>query len=68
VHDLPAWARWYDDVIGCETHDADHSGNWVFCRSDSVELIRGHCRDAPRASDIVDHSYVLYLEVDNIDA
>ena len=67
VHDQPASARWYHDVMGCETHDAD-PGNWVFCGPGSVEFMLGHCPDAPHASDIGDHSYVAYLDVDGIDA
>ena len=67
VRDLQASAEWYRQVLACEATEVD-SGNWVFCRSGSVQFMLGRCPDTPPASEIGDHSYVAYLEVDDIHA
>ncbi len=43
-------------------------GNWIFCQSGSVQFMLGRCPDAPPASEIGDHSYVAYIEVDDVTA
>ncbi len=67
VHDLQASAEWYRQVLACEAAEVD-PGNWVFCRSGSIQFMLGRCPDTPPASEIGDHSYVAYLEVDDIQA
>ena len=67
VHDLDRSATWYRDVLGCEIREVD-PGNWVFCRSGSVQFMLGHCPDAAPATELGDHSYVAYLRVDDVDA
>lgn len=67
VNDLDRSAAWYRDVLGCDTREAD-PGNWIFCRSGSIEFMLGRCDDAPPASTIGDHSYIAYLRVDDVDA
>ena len=67
VHDLQASAEWYRQVLACEVTEVD-PGNWVFCRSGSIQFMLGRCPDTPPASEIGDHSYVAYLEVDDIQA
>ena len=65
VHDLQASAEWYRQVLGCEATEVD-PGNWVFCRSGSIQFMLGRCPDTPSAFEIGDHNYVAYLEVDEI--
>ena len=67
VHDLDRSAAWYEAVLGCTRRDVD-PGHWVFCRSGDVDLMLGRCPDAAPASAIGDHSYVAYIEVDDVDA
>lgn len=67
VHDLQASAEWYREVLACESYEVD-AGNWVFCRSGSIQFMLGRCPDTPPASEIGDHSYVAYLEVDDVHA
>ncbi|HYV60173.1 MAG TPA: VOC family protein [Acidimicrobiia bacterium] len=66
VHDLETSAAWYEAVLGCTRDDVD-PGNWVFCRSGKVRFMLGRCPDALPASAIGDHSYVAYLDVDDVD-
>ena len=67
VQDLQASAEWYRQVLACEATEVD-PGNWVFCRSGSIQFMLGRCPDTPSAFEIGDHSYVAYLEVDDIQA
>lgn len=67
VHDLEANARWLVDVLGCERSDPD-PGNWVFCRLPATTFMLGRCPDVPLAAQLGDHSYIAYLEVDDVDA
>ncbi|MEX1008395.1 MAG: VOC family protein [Acidimicrobiia bacterium] len=67
VHDLETSAEWYTSVLGCERTDPD-PGNWVFCRAGTVRFMVGRCPDAVPAREIGDHSYVAYLDVDDVDA
>jgi uncharacterized glyoxalase superfamily protein PhnB len=67
VHDLDRSAAWYETILGCTRVDVD-PGNWAFCRAGDVQFMLGRCPDAPAASEIGDHSYVAYVEVDDVDA
>jgi uncharacterized glyoxalase superfamily protein PhnB len=67
VHDLDRSAAWYRDVLGCECEDVE-PGNWRFCRVGGVMFMLGRCPDVPPAAELGDHSYVAYLEVDDVDA
>jgi uncharacterized glyoxalase superfamily protein PhnB len=67
VHDLDRSAAWYRDVLGCDSEDVD-PGNWRFCRSGDVQFMLGRCPDVPPARELGDHSYIAYLEVDDVDA
>lgn len=40
---------------------------WCFLSRDGIELMLGHCPDEKSASQIGDHSYFAYIEVDEID-
>lgn len=67
VHDLDVSSAWYEAVFDCTRDDVD-PGNWVFCRSGDVHFMLGLCPDVLPASEIGDHSYVAYIEVDDVDA
>jgi uncharacterized glyoxalase superfamily protein PhnB len=67
VHDLELSGAWYRDVLGCELDDVE-PGNWRFCRAGDTIFMLGRCPDVPPAAEIGDHSYVAYLQVDDVDA
>jgi uncharacterized glyoxalase superfamily protein PhnB len=66
VHDLERSAAWFASVLGCERTDPD-PGNWVFCTMGAVTFMLGRCPDAVPATELGDHSYVAYLDVDAVD-
>ena len=66
VHDLDRSAAWYREVLGRDVEDPD-PGNWRFCRAGDVIFMLGRCPDVPPASELGDHSYVAYLQVDDVD-
>jgi uncharacterized glyoxalase superfamily protein PhnB len=67
VHDLDRSAAWYVAVFDCVRHDVP-GGGWVFCNGGDVRFMLGLCPDVVPASDIGDHSYLAYLDVDDVDA
>ena len=67
VPDLAASAAFYRDVLGFEIREIPDPG-WRFYAHGDVCIMAGECPDAPPLSDIGDHSYVAYLDVDDIDA
>lgn len=67
VHDLERSGAWYRDVLGCKLDDPD-PGNWRFCRTGDVIFMLGRCPHVPPARELGDHSYVAYLNVDDVDA
>ena len=67
VHDLELSGAWYRDVLGCELDDVE-PGNWQFCRAGDTIFMLGRCPGVPPASEIGDHSYVAYLQVEDVDA
>jgi uncharacterized glyoxalase superfamily protein PhnB len=67
VHDLDRSAAWYGAVFDAVRHDIP-GGGWVFCVAGDVRFMLGLCPDQVPASDIGDHSYVAYLDVDDVDA
>ena len=66
VHDVDRSGAWYHDVLRCELDDVE-PGNWRFCRAGDVTFMLGRCPDVPAASELGDHSYVAYLNVDDVD-
>jgi uncharacterized glyoxalase superfamily protein PhnB len=67
VHDLDGAADWFCRVLGCERTDPD-PGRWTFCTAGSVTFMLGLCPEVAPASELGDHSYVAYLNVDSADA
>lgn len=67
VPDLAASAAFYRDVLGFEIREIADPG-WRFYVQGAICIMAGECRDAPPLAEIGDHSYVAYLDVDDIDA
>lgn len=66
VHDLAVSSDFYQRALGFrETHN---DGDWCFLQRDDVTLMLGRCDDAMPASELGDHSYFAYLQVDDVDA
>lgn len=57
---------WFRDVLGAVLDDPA-PGDWRFCRAGDVIFMLGRCPDAVPASELGDHSYVAYLNVDDVD-
>ncbi len=67
VPDLERSTGYYRDVLGFDVQWQDVPGWRLFVR-DACLVMAGECPDAPPARDIGDHSYVAYLEVQDVDA
>lgn len=65
VGDLQASVAFYCKTLGFSI-DFEFEG-WSFLSRDGVQLMLGHCPDEIPASQIGDHSYFAYIEVDAID-
>ncbi|MBA4342202.1 MAG: hypothetical protein C0423_08625 [Methylibium sp.] len=66
VRDLVASTAFYCEKLGFEL-DFETDG-WCFVSRGGVQLMLGHCPEEVPASQIGDHSYFAYIEVDAIDA
>ena len=66
VPDLQKSAAFYRDVLGFAIHTVSHPG-WLFYRRGACTIMAGECRDAMPPSQLGDHSYFAYLEVDDVD-
>ena len=67
VHDLDRSSAWYEAVFGC-TATTLIRGSGCFAVPASCTFMLGLCPDVVPASEIGDHSYVAYIEVDDVDA
>ncbi|GMN09556.1 hypothetical protein MTsPCn9_15990 [Croceitalea sp. MTPC9] len=67
VHDLEKSAKFYSEVLGFDVYKIGDPG-WRFAERDGCMLMLGECKDAIPPSELGDHSYFAYIEVDNIDA
>jgi uncharacterized glyoxalase superfamily protein PhnB len=66
VRDLEISTRYYTDVLGF-SHDPIHAEGWSFLSRDSFRVMLGECRDEKPASDLGNHSYFAYWNVDDVD-
>lgn len=64
VPDLAASTRFYMDVLGFTRDFGDGSDGWSFLSRDHFRLALGECPDAIPSSELGDHSYFVYLSVD----
>jgi catechol 2,3-dioxygenase-like lactoylglutathione lyase family enzyme len=69
VLDLKASTRYYTDVLGFSQDPIDAEG-WSFLTRDTRDTFRvmlGECPDEKPASELGDHSYFAYWNVDAVD-
>lgn len=64
VPDLAASTRFYMDVLGFTRDFGDGSDGWSFLSRDHFRLALGGCPDAIPPHQLGDHSYFVYLSVD----
>ena len=67
VPDLARSAAFYADVLGFDVHETGDPG-WRFFVRDRCFIMAGECPDATPPSELGDHSWFAYVEVDDIDA
>ena len=67
VRDLAASTRFYTDVLGFQRDFGDGSDGWSFLSRDNFRVMLGECRDAMPAGELGDHSWYVYLTVDDVD-
>jgi catechol 2,3-dioxygenase-like lactoylglutathione lyase family enzyme len=66
VRDLTVSTRYYKDVLGF-TEDPIRGDGWCFLTRDSFRVMLGECPDATPASELGDHSYFAYWNVEGVD-
>jgi uncharacterized glyoxalase superfamily protein PhnB len=66
VPDLERSVSYYQDVLGFKVSWQDLPGWRLFTR-DSCIIMAGECPAAPQVSEIGDHSYMAYIQVQDID-
>ena len=67
VPDLAASSAFYEDVLGFEVREIGDPG-WRLFVKDACRIMAGACPSALPAQQTGDHSYFMYLTVDDIDA
>lgn len=66
VRDLEVSTRYYVDVLGFRKDPIDADG-WSFLTRDCFRLMLGECANERPASELGDHSYFAYWNVDGVD-
>lgn len=67
VQDLAVSTRYWTEVLGFTVDPIDGTG-WSFLTRDAFSVMLGECRDAPAAATLGDHSYVMHVIMDDVDA
>jgi predicted enzyme related to lactoylglutathione lyase len=67
VPDLKTSAAFYRDVLGFTIHTIPDPG-FLFYTSGDCTIFAGECRDALPPSQLGDHSYFAYLEINDLDS
>jgi uncharacterized glyoxalase superfamily protein PhnB len=67
VRNLHASTEYYTNVLGFQRDPIDAGPWWAFLRRDRVRILLGECPDEKPASELGDHSYVLYIYVEDVD-
>jgi uncharacterized glyoxalase superfamily protein PhnB len=68
VRDLRTATDFYMRVLGCQRDFGDESDGWSWLSRDNFRVGLGECREAMPATRLGDHSYVAYVNVDDVDA
>lgn len=66
VRDLQISTRYYVDVLGFSM-DPIYAPGWSFLTRDSFAVMLGECRDEKPASELGDHSWFAYWNIDDLD-
>jgi len=66
VRDLKVSTRYYIDALGFSRDPIDADG-WSFLTRDTFRVMLGECPDEKPASELGDHSYVAYWNVEGVD-
>jgi len=66
VRDLQASTSYYVDVLGFRKDPIDAPG-WSFLTRDKFRVMLGECRDEKPASELGNHSWFAYWNVEGID-
>ena len=65
VQNLHQSVEFYKEILDFET--TWEGDGWHFLQRDACFIMLGECADSPSASEIHDHSYFAYLEIEGID-
>src|SRR5262245_2210644 len=68
VRDLRTATDFYVNILGFRRDFGDESDGWSWLSRDNFRVGLGECPDTVSASELGDHSYVAYVNVDEIDA
>jgi len=66
VRDLEISAYYYKNVLGFTEDPIDAEG-WAFLTRDNFRVMLGECSNERPASELGDHSYIAYWNVDDVD-
>jgi len=66
VRDLKVSTRYYMDVLGF-SQDPINAEGWSFLTRDNFRVMLGECPDEKPASDLGNHSYFTYWNLDSVD-
>jgi len=66
VRDLEISAHYYKNVLGFTEDPIDAEG-WAFLTRDNFRVMLGECSNERPASELGDHSYIAYWNVDDVD-
>ena len=66
VRDLGASTRYYKEVLGF-SQDPIAAEGWSFLTRDNFKVMLGECPDEKPASELGDHSYFAYWNIDGVD-
>lgn len=66
VCDLKQSTDYYINVLGFQSDSIEAEG-WSFLSRDGLHIMLGECPDEQPASELGNHSYFLYLEVQGLD-
>ena len=68
VQNLESSTSFYIEALGFHRDFGDGSDGWSFLSRDNVRVMLGECPDELAAYDIGNHSYVLHILTDDVDA
>ena len=67
VRNLRAATDFYTNVLGFSRDVGDESDGWSWLSRDGFRVGLGECADVVPATELGDHSYVAYVNVDDVD-